>query len=84
MTTETDRDIAKREPQKGPNGSNGSQAGRLALHELPILEAADSLRRALRIASHRLTIPPFPEYLEECGDMEPGPRCCVKRQSLPG
>ena len=47
MTTETDRLIAKREPQKGLKGSNGSQAGRLALHELPILGAAASLRRAL-------------------------------------
>ena len=26
MTTETDRAIAKREPQKGVNGSNGTQA----------------------------------------------------------
>ena len=74
MTTETDRDIAKKEPQKGVNGSNGTQAGRFALHELPILGAADSLRKALRIASHRLPIPPFPRHPEKCGDVEPDPK----------
>ena len=47
MTTETDRDIAKREPQKGVNGSNGTQAGRFALHELPIPGAADSLQEGI-------------------------------------
>ena len=74
MTTETDRAIAKREPQKGVNGSNGAQAVRFALHELPIPGAADSLRKSLKIASHRLPITPFPGYPEKCGDVEPDPR----------
>ena len=71
MTTETDRAIAKREPQKGVNGSNGTQAVRFAVHELPIPGAADSLRKSLRIASHRLPITPFPGHPERCGDVEP-------------
>ena len=48
MTVETARDIAKKEPQKGVNGSNGTRARRFAVHELPIPGAADSLRKALR------------------------------------
>jgi hypothetical protein len=41
---------------------------------LPIPGAADSLRRALRIAPHRLPGPPFPRHPEKCGDVEPDPK----------
>ena len=74
MITETDSDIAKREPQKGVNGSSGTQARWFAVHELPIPGTADSLRRALRIAPHRLPGPPFPRHPEKCGDVEPDPK----------
>ena len=74
MTVETASDIAKQEPQKGVNGSNGTRARRFAVHELPIPGAADSLRRALRIAPHRLPGPPFPRHPEKCGDVEPDPK----------
>jgi hypothetical protein len=74
MITETDSDIAKREPQKGVNGSSGTQARWFAVHELPIPGTADSLRRALRIAPHRLPIRPFPRHPEKCGDVEPDPK----------
>ena len=67
MTTETGRDIAKREPQNGGNGSNRTQARRFAVHELPIPGAADSLRKALAIANQRLPIPPIPRHPEKCG-----------------
>jgi hypothetical protein len=56
MTTETTR----------VNGSNGTQARRFALHELPIPGAADSLRKVLAIASHRRPIPPIPRHPERC------------------
>jgi hypothetical protein len=74
MTTETDSHIAKRKPQEGVNGSNGTQGVRFALHELPILGAADSLRKALTIAPHRLPFPPFPRHPEKFGDVEPDPK----------
>jgi hypothetical protein len=74
MTSETDRDIARREPQNGVNGSNGTQAWRFAVHELPILGAADSLRKALTSAPHRMPIPRFPRHPEKCGDVEPDPK----------
>ena len=73
MTVETASDIA-REPRDGLNGSKGTQARRFAVHELPIPGAADSLRRALRIAPHRLPGPPFPRHPEKCGDVEPDPK----------
>ena len=74
MTVETASDIAKQEPQKGVNGSNGTRARRFAVHELPIPGTAESLRRALRIAPHRLPSPPFPRYPENCGDGESDPK----------
>jgi hypothetical protein len=74
MTVETAGDIARKEPQKGVNGSNGTQARRFAVHELPIPGAADSLRKALRIAPHRLSSPPFLRHPEKCGDVEPDPK----------
>ena len=74
MTTETDRDIAQRGPQTGVNRSNGTQARRFAVHELPIPGNADSLRRALGIAPHRLPISPFPRHPEKCGDVESDPK----------
>ena len=74
MTVETASDIA-REPRKGVNGSNGTQAWRrLAVHELPIPGSADSLRKALAIASHRLPMPHFPRHPEKCGLVEPDPK----------
>jgi hypothetical protein len=73
MTVETAGDIARKEPQKGVNGSNGTQARRFAVHELPIPGAADSLRKALRTAPYRLPITPCPRHPEKCGDAEPDP-----------
>jgi hypothetical protein len=74
MTVETANDIA-RERRKGVNGSNWTQARRrLAVHELPIPRSADSLRKALAIASHRLPTPPFPRHPEKCGHVEPDPK----------
>jgi hypothetical protein len=73
MTVETASDIA-REPRDGLNGSKGTKARRFAVHELPIPGAADSLRRALRIAPHRLPGPPFPRHPEKSGDVEPDPK----------
>jgi hypothetical protein len=74
MTVETASETAKRDPRNGVNRSNGTQAGRrLAVHELPIPGAADSLRKALALASHRLPTPPFPRHPEKCGDVEPKP-----------
>ena len=69
MTVETASDEAKKEPQKGVNGSNGTRARRFAVHELPIPGTADSLRRALRIAPHRLPGPPFPRHPEKRRDV---------------
>ena len=78
MTVETASDIA-REPRKGVNGSNGTQAWRrLAVHELPIPGSADSLRKALAIASHRLPTPPFPRHPEKCGHVEPDPKLATR------
>jgi len=54
----TGREIALREGQTGLDAGNGAPAVRFALHELPIPEAAESLRRSLRIASHRLPVAP--------------------------
>lgn len=74
MRTEIASDIA-REPRKGVNGSNGTQAWRrLAVHELPIPGSADSLRKALAIASHRPPTPHFPGHPEKCGLVEPDPK----------
>jgi hypothetical protein len=75
MTVETASETAKRDPRNGVNRSNGTPAGwRLAVHELPIPGAADSLRKALALASHRLPTPPFPRHPEKCGDVEPDPK----------
>lgn len=74
MITQIASDIANKEPQRGVNGSNGSQARRFAVHELPIPGTADSLRKALRIAPHHLPGPPFTRRPEKCGDVEPDPQ----------
>ena len=71
MTVET---ATAREPRKGVKGSNGTQGGRLAVHELPILGAADSLRKALTLAPHRLPILPSPRHPGRCGDVERAPK----------
>ena len=74
MNTATNAKQAETESHDGVNGRNGSRNGRIAIHELPVLDTRSGPRIVPAARPLSLPVPVFPRHPEKAGNVEPDPK----------